>query len=244
MATMNFLSRFFKKEPDIVVDNSTNDVVTKVQKELYKQSKKNVDDWVNNYLANYVKEETERRKERNKEIALKNSVCPKCGGQQIVHKFIDKKNDVFKFNHCNDCGHEWEIEPLLDLNFDSEEHTMVIPHFLDYVALHLWTSKFDPYDVSCEYDSDEEWERETIKDIRKKFEHIINTFPLEVLYYFGHKWATSGCFLTEEIFGKDYHYSFYDNWSERYTGKFTEKMERLLEKIGVQKLSYYRRYEF
>lgn len=220
-----------------------NKAVDIIQKEAYRKKKNYVDTWIDNYIANYTKEEIERRELENKKIGDRNNICPKCGHTIVVDKVIKAKNDVQKYCHCNGCGHEWEKEELYDINFDPYEHLLIIPHFLDSVVLSLWTSGYDPYDVSCDYDSDEEWELDTIKKFREKYSHIIEKYPLEVLFYFGHTYGNR-TYLEEEIFGVDAHYSFYENKHNAYLGKFSPKMEQILtEKIGVKNIEWFNRWE-
>lgn len=115
-------------------------------------------------------------------------------------------------------------------------HRVQISRFLDLVVLHLWTNKYDPYDVNCPFESYEDAEQFCIDEIKDRFGYIIDTFPIEILYFYGYVYAKQGCFLIDYIFDKDIDYEFNDTF-ERYTGKFNSKFENILiNKLGVKRL--------
>lgn len=77
------------------------------------------------------KEEYQKEKD---ECDMKNSVCPKCGGKDIINRFVriqgeidghshgysfggsygslEGKLDTLKVNECKACGNQWEVEKL------------------------------------------------------------------------------------------------------------------------------------
>ena len=235
---MKLLDIFKRKSAEISEQVSLREQPKSWTKEEFRYRKKIIDDWVEEYSNRTQLEEMERVTKSNIEISVKNTTCPKCNANtETVNKFIKKGVDAFKYNHCNNCGHEWEyIEPL---STDVNKYCLgrAVPMVLDHVVLELWTNSYDPYDITCEFDSADEEERYYInKLINSHYGKFIKDIPLEVLYYFGYKYGYSSCHMVEEIFGEELTYHF-DDTVRMYTGKFTKKMEYILvNKLGVTKL--------
>lgn len=232
-----FLSRIFKRKTDVGdvgvnVGEHMDSMVTLVGREYYKQCKSVIDRWMEEYLERYKTKELEERREKNKEIEQYNSVCPKCGKTFIVSRFIKKSDDVFVYNHCNDCTHEWPFKSLVSENIDPMEHTWSVVCLLDSLGC-LVHKEYNSHNRFL-FDSYEHMIKQELDDVRRRFEDMINTFPMEVLYYLGYKWANGYMTCTKEVFGKDY--VTFGN-GEQYTGKFTPKIKEYLERIGVRTLS-------
>ena len=237
---MKLLDIFKRKSTAAAVEQMALNESPKIAwtKEEFRYRKKIIDDWVEEYSSRTQQEEKERVTIKNIEIESKNSLCPKCNtNTKTVNKFIKKGTKVFKYNHCNNCGHEWEHTDLLDPCVDKYCLGRAVPHVLDHVVLDLWNNSYDPHDITCEFDSAEEEEQYYInKLINSHYGKFIRDIPLEVLYYFGYRYGYSSCHMVEEIFGEDITYGF-ENTFRMYTGRFTKKMEDILvNKLGVTKL--------
>jgi ssDNA-binding Zn-finger/Zn-ribbon topoisomerase 1 len=231
-----FLSRIFKRKTDVgdvgVNVGETDKMVSLVGREYYKQCKSVIDRWMEEYLERYKDEKLNDIRKKNKDIEQYNSVCPKCGKTFIVSRFIKKSDDVFVYNHCNDCTHEWEFKSLITEKLDPMEHTWSVVCLLDSLGC-LTTATYNEF----LYDSYEDMIKQKLDDIRQRYQEMIDTFPMEVLHYLGYKWANAYMTCTKEVFGKEY--VTYEN-GEQYTGKFTPKIKEYLERLGVRTLSQWK----
>lgn len=231
-----FLSRIFKRKTDVgdvgVNVGEVDKMVSLVGREYYKQCKSVIDRWMEEYLERYKKEKLNDIRKKNEEIEQYNSVCPKCGKTFIVSRFIKKSDDVFVYNHCNDCTHEWEFKSLITEKLDPMEHTWSVVCLLDSLGC-LTTATYNEF----LYDSYEDMIKQKLDDIRQRYQEMIDTFPMEVLHYLGYKWANAYMTCTKVVFDKDY--VTYEN-GEQYTGKFTPKIKEYLERLGVRTLSQWK----
>lgn len=236
---MNFLSRIFRRKTDVgdvgVNVGETDKMVSLVGREYYKQCKSVIDRWLEVYLERYKTDKLAEIRKKNEEITQSNSVCPKCGKTFIVSRFIKKSDDVFVYNRCNDCTHEWEFKDLITEKVDPMEHTWTVVVFLDAVG-GLIDAKYDSHNKYL-YDSYDDMIKQRLDKIREQHQSIIDTYPIEVLYYLGYKWANAYMHCTLEVFGKDY--LTHEN-GEQYTGKFQPKVREYLERLGVRTLSQWR----
>lgn len=236
---MNFLSRIFRRKTDVgdvgVNVGETDKMVSLVGREYYKQCKSVIDRWLEVYLERYKTDKLAEIRKKNEEITQSNSVCPKCGKTFIVSRFIKKSDDVFVYNRCNDCTHEWEFKDLITEKVDPMEHTWTVVVFLDAVG-GLIDAKYDSHNKYL-YDSYDDMIKRRLDKIREQHQSIIDTYPIEVLYYLGYKWANAYMHCTLEVFGKDY--LTHEN-GEQYTGKFQPKVREYLERLGVRTLSQWR----
>lgn len=241
---MTLFDKIFKrnvsKDIETIIDTSSKEVY--ITKEEYRYRKEVIDNWIKDYKEKSVAARKTKVTAENADVAIKNDYCEKCGrSDSTVNKFIKKGVQAFKYNHCNNCGHEWEyIEPTnIEDDIRSFNPFIVIPHFLDHVVCALWITKFDPTDITCEYDSAEEADEASTTKICERYSDLIQTFPLEIMYYIGYQHAYNQIISTEEIFNKPFHEcgAFDNRNGEMYWGKFTEKMEGILiNKLGVKKL--------
>ena len=233
---MNFLSNIFKRKTDVgnvgVNVGETDEMVSIVGREYYKQCRSVIDRWMNEYLERYKEEKLNDIRKKNEEIERYNSVCPKCGKTFIVSRFIKKSDDVFVYNHCNDCTHEGEFKDLISEKIDPMEHTWNVVCLLD--SLGSLTHKEYNTNNRFLYDSYEDMVKQKLDDIRQHYQEMIDTFPMEVLHYIGYKWANAYMTCVKEVFDKDY--VTYEN-GEQYTGKFTPKIKEYLQRLGVRTLS-------
>ena len=241
---MTLFDKIFKRNVSNDIETIINTAPKKVciTKEEYRYRKEVIDKWIKDYKEKAVATRKAKVTAENVEVNAKNNKCEKCGhSDSTVNKFIKKGVQAFKYNHCNNCGHEWEyIEPTnIEDDIRSYNPCIVIPHFLDHVVCALWTNKFDPTDITCEYNSAEEADKTTIANIYERYADLIQTFPLEIMYYTGYQHAYNQIINTEEIFNKPFHEcgAFDNKNGEMYWGRFTEKMEDILiNKLGVKKL--------
>lgn len=230
------ISKIFKRDP---VDHA-GEIDPKYVEEAklaFRERKRVIDEWVDNYHKEYravhqpILDALVKEKEHN------NSVCPKCGSKNIVNNYIKQKFNVFEYNHCNDCTHEWKREKIYCPFVDVNEEAKRVAHMLDMIVLDIYNLTYDPMDIGEEYDSlDEKQKSKAEKYLNDKHWGPLLEMPLEILYHFGYKYASELCNMTEEVFGKDLHYAF-DNNYELYAGKFTTKMEDILiNKLNVKKM--------
>ncbi len=92
-----------------------------------------VQSWLEKEVADREKSGEESMKEDVAECDAKNSVCPKCGGKNIINRYVlislsghDFGNSAeeidlesFKVNECKACGNQWEIaRPLHSYSLD------------------------------------------------------------------------------------------------------------------------------
>ena len=236
---MRFLSRIFKRKTDVgdvgVNVGETDKMVSLVGREYYKQCKSVIDRWLEVYLERYKTDKLAEIRKKNEEITQSNSVCPKCGKTFVVSRFIKTSDEVFCYNHCNDCTHEWVFKDLITEKVDPMEHTWTVVVFLDAVG-GLIDAKYNSHNNYL-YDSYDDMIKQRLDKIREQHQSIIDTYPIEVLYYLGYKWANAYMHCTEEVFGKDY--LTHEN-GEQYTGKFQPKVKEYLERLGVRTLSQWR----
>lgn len=241
---MALFDKLFKRNVSKDIETIINTVPKEVYitKEEYRYRKEVIDNWIKDYKEKSIASRKTKVTAENADVAIKNDYCEKCGhNDSTVNKFIKKGVQAFKYNHCNNCGHEWEyIEPInIEDDIRSYNPFIVIPHFLDHVVCALWITKFDPTDITCEYDSAEEADEASITKICERYSDLIQTFPLEIMYYIGYQHAYNQIISTEEIFNKPFHEcgAFDNRNGEMYWGRFTEKMENILiNKLGVKKL--------
>ena len=203
----------------------------------FRERKRVIDEWIDNYHNEYRAVQQPILDALVKEKEHNNSVCPKCGSKNIVNNFIKKKFNVFKYNHCNDCTHEWERHEIYCPFVDVDAEAKRVAHMLDMIVLDIYNITYDPTDIGEDYDSlEEKQQAKADKYLTDKNWSKLLEMPLEILYHFGYKYASELCNMTEEVFGKDIHYSF-DNNFELYAGRFTPKMEDILiNKLNVKKL--------
>ena len=236
---MNFLSNIFRRKTDVgdvgVNVGETDKMVSLVGREYYKQCKSVIDRWLEEYLERYKEEKLNDIRKKNEEIEQYNSVCPKCGKTFIVSRFIKKSDDVFAYNHCNDCTHEWEFKDLISEKVDPMEHTWSVVCLLDSLGC-LVHKEYNSKNRFL-YDSYEHMIKQELADVRQRYQEMIDTFPMEVLYYLSYKWANAYMTCTKEVFNKEY--VTFEN-GEQYTGKFTPKIKEYLERIGVRTLSQWK----
>lgn len=235
---MFWTKSIFKKKRDLV--DHAGEIDPKYVEEAklaFRERKCIIDEWVDNYYKEYKSVHQPILDEINAEIDHKNSVCSKCGSTEVVNKFIKDRLKTFEYNHCNGCGNEWKKESRHCPFVDQDAEACRVAHMLDMIVLQLFNIVYNPYDVSEEYDSQEEKEQGLANAF---MEH--NTWkkllemPLEIIYYFAYKHANHQCCETEEVFGKDIHYDFNNNY-EQYAGRFTPKMEDILiNKLNVKKM--------
>lgn len=245
---MKLFDKLFKRnvsnDIETIINTNTAPKEVCITKEEYRYRKEIIDNWINDYKEKLIETGKARVIAENIEVDAKNNKCEKCGrSDSTVNKFIKKGVQAFKYNHCNNCGHEWEyVEPANvedTLTHLSRNPLLVIPHFLDHVVCALWITKFDPTDITCEYDSAEEADEVKTAEICERYSNFIQTFPLEIMYYVGYQHAYNQIINTEEIFNKPFHEcgTFDNRNGEMYWGRFTEKMENILiNKLGVKKL--------
>ena len=236
---MNFLSNIFKRKTDVgdvgVNVGETDKMVSLVGREYYKQCKSVIDRWLEEYLERYKTDKLAEIRKKNEEITQYNSVCPKCGKTFVVSRFIKTSDEVFCYNHCNDCTHEWVFKESITEKVDPVEHTWWVSVFLDAVG-GLIDARYDSHNKYL-YDSYDDMIKQRLDKIREQHQSIIDTYPMEALYYLGYKWANAYMHCTKEVFGKDY--LTHEN-GEQYTGKFQPKVKEYLERLGVRTLSQWR----
>ena len=231
-----FLSRIFKRKTDVgdvgVNVEETDKMVSIVGREYYKQCKSVIDRWMEEYLERYKEETLNDIRKKNEDIERYNSVCPKCGKTFIVSRFIKKSDDVFVYNHCNDCTHEWEFKEFISEEIDPMEHTWSVVCLLD--AIGVLMNKEYGYHNCFIYDSYEDMVKKGLEKIKTDHQHVIDTYPMEVLHYLGYKWANAYMTCVKEIFDKDYVTS---RNGENYIGVFTPQAKQYLQRLGVKSLS-------
>lgn len=223
----------------VVVKSNTN--MPEMTKEEYRHRKQVIDNWISERIKTCKIAADAKTNEDNEIVRIKNIYCPKCEHTDAtVNKFVKKGVNVFKYNHCNHCGHEWEYTEESKYNNDSDIYTcfVMIPHMLDHIVCGLWNICYDPTDITCEFDSAEEMERHKINSLKERYKEALETFPLEIMYHLAYKKAATYILNTEEIFNKPFHdCTAFNSELEKYTGKFTEKMEDILvNKLGVKKM--------
>lgn len=150
-------------------------------------------------------------------------------------KFYQRKKESIEFwitCNCLNVGGD-----CLDDNYNEYFYKICdsITELLDYIAIHLVIGKYDPTDITCEFESKEEYKEYHVNQIKEKFSSVIEYLKLEVIYYLAYKYCKY-IFMEEEIFGDDY------NAEEKIPGKeimgsFTPEIENyLVNELNVRKL--------
>ena len=155
-----------------------------ITKEELRQNKQAIDRWIANYIELLQFDEANSIAEANENIRHYNEYCEKCQHQDTtVNKFVKKGVSVFKYNHCNNCGHEWEHQDEFECKDSTHELLYSVVSFLeDFVSVLIYFS-YDPNDITNEYDSKEETYLAKINSIKNQYNNIIKDMPLEVMHY-------------------------------------------------------------
>lgn len=228
----NLFSRLlFKKSYPKNVDD-INHLSPKTCREYYETRKQVIDDWLEEYQKCKSNEYKKYITDLNTEIYKENSICPKCGGGNIVNHFTPKK-----LNCCKDCTHEWEYEePLDEGSYDSSGDAIKIGMLLNDVCEILNISNWGSY---CKvnkflYTSEDDMTKQRTDVVKKKYSDVINDFPIEIIYYYG---VCNLMFIThkDDVFYKEdsgYH------WTpiQKYIGEFKPDVKKFLLSIGIKQL--------
>lgn len=225
----NFIKRLLNKD---VSESLKKPIITQMDRNEYRARQNHI----NSLYVKYSNEYNERLlgiiKTENEKVTQYNNTCPKCGSHNVVNRAIETKDTLVIFNHCSDCTNEWESKELKKEHVDGSNLGVMVCHALDVIVMRLFSSKFDPYDVSCPYDSEEEAERDMIKSVKDEFAEIL-MMPLEVIYLIAARWANRYMFLTDDVFGEDVE----DEDIDLYVGQFSDKLDDILvNKLGVRRL--------
>lgn len=217
---------------DVSIPNQSQKMpVTQLDRNEYRRRKTEIDNLFLKYSNEFDKKLLDTIKSENEKIREYNNICPKCNSHNIINRAIETKNNVKLYNHCSDCGNEWNIKEQEKEIVDVGHLGCMVCHALDVIVMRLFSSKFDPYDVTCPYDSEKEAECAMIDSVKSEFSDIL-IMPIELIYHIAAKWATLYMFLTDDVFGENADYK-----NNSYMGSFSEKMEDILiNKLGVKKI--------
>lgn len=224
MGIKSFFAGLFKSNVQPVVEQKPTYDIAYVKKQ-YRLKKEAIDNWLKDHLDHYcVKNSIDFSLDNY------NLVCPNCMSSNVDIKTIkiakDLSTEDIKYNHCNDCETDWEYN---DKNYlDLYSKFSDIANFLDYIAIHLIIGQFDPLDITCECDSQEEYQKMHLDYLKNHHKDLIENFPIEVVHYLAYNDAQC-IFMTEEIFGKGYiDYNTDVNKGDDVLGTFTPEMENIL----------------
>lgn len=139
-------------------------------------------------IKNKIQEENLKARLKSDEIYLKdNGECPKCKSHDIIDKINQVKGslngssvygfgsisgsiDTVEVNVCKNCGNEWKRIPKHDFSTSIYSELIYIRCILNnYIK--IADCKFDPLDLSEEYDSLEE-KKENLTRIAENAEYL------------------------------------------------------------------------
>lgn len=201
-----------------------------ITKEEFRQHKQAIDKWVTDYVEQTKLKVSNAVDEANKDIKYYNDYCEKCQHQDTtVNKFVKKGVSVFKYNHCNNCGHEWKYKEELEYKKLTHELLYSVVDFLEDVVSKLIYFSYDPSDITNEYDSKEEAYLAKLNSIKNQYNNIIKDIPLEVMHYICYNYACGHVEFMNEIFDfAERNHTITFNSVEHYMGKFSKDLERIL----------------
>lgn len=204
-------------------------------KKQYHLKKEAINNWLKDHLDHYCAK-------NNIEFSLENYniQCPNCMSSFVETKSIynlDGTETSIKYNHCNECCTDWEYNTGNYLELYNKFAD--IANFLDYIALHLIIGKFDPWDITCECDSEEEYNAMHLDYLKTHYKDVIENFPIEVVHYLGYH-DKQCIFMTDEVFGKEYRNNQNLNTGYDVLGTFTPEVENIMVNLlKMKKLDIY-----
>ena len=214
------------------------------KKRIYKERKAKIDAWLKIYNDKMYNISSKLNSERRDRIDEENSICPKCGSKNVVHKVarskgeihgsghskIDGEFDTYPVNRCKNCENEWNVKEFkrIEATNDFSHYSSISPGYLYRRIEEYYEMKYDPKDVKEECNSLDE-KREKYCEIQSKTYLLkpyktIPRYMADVALYEG--------FIENFYFAETLDKIFnYHKDDDKYSYRMTDEMWEVVKKI-------------